>query len=183
MCVWDVPFEIRHRLGLIVPDFLDFFLCYTMTIVMNNVVLDFCQASKSVTNDSLRRNLEQDRQTIFKRYQWEIKNMDSQTGESLQSHPCIKYAHLPFEVRSRFRITHSRRSRSNPGGTSEGSSTISPFTETLQRYDNHLAEDQSQLSILQILIEDVSKGQLVVGRTEVISNALIHGTGSPHVSA
>jgi hypothetical protein len=162
MCVWDVPFEIRHRLGLIVPDFLDFFLCYTMTIVMNNVVLDFCQASKSVTNDSLRRNLEQDRQTTFKRSQWEIKNMDSQTGESLQSHPCIKYAHLPFEVRSRFRMTHSRRSRSNPGGTSEGSSTMShsPRLSNNPRYGNHLAGDQSQLSILQILIEDVSKGQL-----------------------
>jgi hypothetical protein len=50
------------------------------------------------------------------------------------------------------------------------------------RYDSHLAGDQDQLSILQILIEDVSEGQLVVGRTEVIyhvtSNSLIHGMGS-----
>jgi hypothetical protein len=55
------------------------------------------------------------------------------------------------------------------------------------RYGSHLAGDLGQLSILQILIEDVSKGQLVVGRTEVIydvtSNSLIPGIGTSHVSA
>jgi hypothetical protein len=40
--LWDVPFEIRHGLRLMVTDFLDF-LCYTLTNVMNNVVLDFSQ--------------------------------------------------------------------------------------------------------------------------------------------
>jgi hypothetical protein len=39
--IWDVPFEIRHGLRLMVPDFLEIFFCYTLTIGMNNVVLDF----------------------------------------------------------------------------------------------------------------------------------------------
>jgi hypothetical protein len=98
---------------------------------------------------------------------------------------CIKYAHLPCEVRNRFRMTNSRRFRSNPGGTAEGSSTMSPFIGTFDnhdspkdpRYGSHLAGDQDQLSNLQILIEGVSEGQLVVG------NSLIHGIGKPHVSA
>jgi hypothetical protein len=55
------------------------------------------------------------------------------------------------------------------------------------RYGSHLAEGQGQSSILLILIEDVSEGQLVVGRTEVIyrvtCNFLIHGIGTPHVLA
>jgi hypothetical protein len=36
------------------------------------------------------------------------------------------------------------------------------------RYGSHLAGDQVQLFILQILIEEVSEGQLIGGRTEVI---------------
>jgi hypothetical protein len=55
------------------------------------------------------------------------------------------------------------------------------------RYGSHLAGDQGQFSILQILIEDVLEGQLVVGRTEVIyhmtSNSSIHLTEMPRVSA
>jgi hypothetical protein len=27
-CIWDVPFEIRHGLRLMVPDFLDIFMLY-----------------------------------------------------------------------------------------------------------------------------------------------------------
>jgi hypothetical protein len=50
------------------------------------------------------------------------------------------------------------------------------------RYGSRLARDQGQLSILQILIEGVSEGQLV-GRTEMIfhmtSNTSIHETGTP----
>jgi hypothetical protein len=42
--MWDVPFEIRHFFcDFEIHDFLDFLLCYTLTliIVMKNVVLDF----------------------------------------------------------------------------------------------------------------------------------------------
>jgi hypothetical protein len=54
--------------------------------------------------------------------------------QSRMPHLCIKYAQLPCEVRNRFRISHSRRFRSNPGGTAEGSFTMSPFT---RKFDNH----------------------------------------------
>jgi hypothetical protein len=73
---------------------------------------------------------------------------------------------------------------------------MSSFTETFDnhdslqhdpRYGSRLAGYQGQLSILQILTEDVSEGQLVVDRTEVIyhvtSNSLIHEIGTPYVSA
>jgi hypothetical protein len=33
--------DMGHGLRLMNPDFLDVFLCYTLTIVMNNVILDF----------------------------------------------------------------------------------------------------------------------------------------------
>jgi hypothetical protein len=51
-------------------------------------------------------------------------------------------------------------------------------------YGSHLAGDQGQLSILHMLIEVVSEGQLVVGRTKLIyrmtSNSSNHGTETPY---
>jgi hypothetical protein len=80
-------------------------------------------------------------------------------------HLCIKYAHLPFEVRNRFRMTHSRRVRSNPQRKDHPQchhSTGHLTTMILSndpRYGSHLAGDHGQFSLLQILIEDVLKGQ------------------------
>jgi hypothetical protein len=37
LIIWVVPFEITHGLTLMVSDSLIFFVCYTLTIVMNNV--------------------------------------------------------------------------------------------------------------------------------------------------
>jgi hypothetical protein len=56
------------------------------------------------------------------------------------------------------------------------------------RYGSYLTRDQGQSSILD-LVRDESQGQLVVGRTDenminhVTSNYLIHGIGTPNVSA
>jgi hypothetical protein len=43
-------------------------------------------------------------------------------------HPCIINAHFPCEVLNRFSNTHSRRLRSNPGGSTVGSRTRSLWT-------------------------------------------------------
>jgi hypothetical protein len=145
-------------------------------------------------NDSLRRNMAQGRQTTFKRSQWAIKNM----GCCLQSEvtianrrvtvapsmhqvrtlafPCI--LDISGQIQEDQRKGH-RQCHHSP----EYLSTMILSNDT--RYGSHLAG--YQLSIFQILIEDVSEGQLVVGRTKMIyhvtSNSLIHGIGAPHVSA
>jgi hypothetical protein len=51
-------------------------------------------------------------------------------------HLCIKCAHFPSDVRIFFRITHSLRRSSNPGGTAVGSSTTTPFTAVFDSHDS-----------------------------------------------
>jgi hypothetical protein len=119
----------------------------------------------------------QGRQTTFKRSQWAIKNM----GCCLQSEVTIANRrvtvapsmdqvrtlafHCILDVSGQIQ-EEQRKVYPQCHHSLRHLTTMILFNDP--RYGSHLAGDQGQLPILQILIEDVSGRQLIVGRTEVI---------------
>jgi hypothetical protein len=152
-----------------------------------------------LTNDSLRRNLVQNRQNSLKRSQWAIQNMGCCLLSEAASRCSPKYASCTHtclvrcEVDSEWPILNvpspiqDEQRKGHPQCHHSPGHLITMILSNDPQYGSHLAGDPGQVSILQMLIEDVSEGQLVVGRRKMIhlmtSNSSIHETGTLHVAA